>query len=154
MKKTLLSLWILLLLPGLALAQSDRAADPEADREAIRAAVLDYVEALYNVEPDRIKRSVHPNLAKYGYWMPQDGNDYQGSAMTFDQLVDLAGKWNQSGRVNAKEAPKEIEIYDVMDKTAVAKLSAHWGVDHMQLAKIDGQWMIMNILWQSYPREM
>ncbi|HMB93211.1 MAG TPA: nuclear transport factor 2 family protein, partial [Rhodothermales bacterium] len=130
MKKTLLSLFVLLMLPGLALAQSDMA----ADQEAIRAAVLDYVEAIYNVEPDRIKRSVHPNLAKYGYWMPRDGNDYQGSAMTFDQLVDLAGKWNQSGRVNADEAPKEIEIYDVMDKTAVAKLSAQWGVDHMQLA--------------------
>jgi hypothetical protein len=41
-----------------------------------------------------------------------------------------------------------------MDKTAVAKLSAQWGVDHMQLAKIDGKWMIMNILWQSYPRKM
>ena len=74
--------------------------------------------------------------------------------MTFDQLVDLAGKWNKAGRINGDEAPKEIEIYDVMDKTAVAKLSAQWGVDHMQLAKIDGKWMIMNILWQSYPPKM
>jgi hypothetical protein len=154
MKKMLLSLCLLLLLPALALAQADMEAAKTSDREAIRAAVLDYVEAIYNVEPERIKRSVHPNLAKYGYWMPRDGNEYQGSAMTFDQLVDLAGKWNKEGRVNAKEAPKDVEIYDVMDKTAVAKLSAQWGVDHMQLAKIDGKWMIMNILWQSYPRKM
>ena len=154
MKRMLLSLSLLLLMPALAQAQNDMASAEASDREAIRAAVLDYVEALYDVEPERIKRSVHPNLAKYGYWMPRDGNTYKGSAMTFDQLVDLAGKWNKEGRVNGEEAPKDIEIYDVMDQTAVAKLTAHWGVDHMHLAKVDGRWMIMNILWQSHPRKM
>ena len=73
--------------------------------------------------------------------------------MTYEQLVELAGKWNSKGRVDAKTAPKEIEIYDVMDQTATVKLSAHWGVDYMHLAKIDGKWMIKNVLWQSYPPE-
>ncbi len=125
--------------------------DDEADREAVREAVLDYVEGIYQVEPERIKRSVHPELAKVGYWRQKDATEYREGRMTYEQLVELAGKWNAKGRVDAETAPKEIEIFDVMDQTATVKLSAHWGVDHMQLAKIEGKWMIMNVLWQSYP---
>ncbi len=73
--------------------------------------------------------------------------------MTHEQLVELAAKWNAKGRVDAETAPKEIEIFDVMDQTATVKLSAHWGVDYLHLAKIEGKWMIMNVLWQSYPPE-
>ena len=125
--------------------------DDEADREAVREAVLDYVEGIYQVEPERIKRSVHPELAKVGYWRKKGTTEYRESWMTFDQLVELAGTWNAKGGVDAETAPKEIEIFDLMDQTATVKLSAHWGVDHMQLAKIEGKWMIMNVVWQSYP---
>jgi hypothetical protein len=43
---------------------------------------------------------------------------------------------------------KEVVVLDVLDKTASAKLVADWGVDYMHLAKVDGRWMIKNILWQ------
>jgi hypothetical protein len=47
----------------------------QADREAVRGAVLDYVEAIYNVDPSRIERSVHPKLAKIGFYRgPSDAN--------------------------------------------------------------------------------
>ena len=38
--------------------------------------------------------------------------------------------------------------------TAVARLDAEWGVDYFQLAKIDGRWMIVNVIWQTYPAGM
>jgi hypothetical protein len=129
------------------------AAEDRDDYEAVRAAVLDYIEGIYQVEPDRIRRSVAPDLAKLGYWRPADATTYQEGRMSFDQLVGVAETWNKDGRVDPATAPKEIEIYDVMDQTATVKLSAHWGVDYMHLAKIDGQWMIKNVLWQSYPPE-
>jgi hypothetical protein len=44
-------------------------------------------------------------------------------------------------------------ILDILDKTASAKLVADWGIDYMHLAKLDGKWMIKNILWQSPPAE-
>jgi hypothetical protein len=37
------------------------------DVEAIKQAVLDYVEGAYTVDPARIERSVHPKLAKLGF---------------------------------------------------------------------------------------
>ena len=156
-KLTLLGLVLLLAGPAWAQASAEATltitATSATEHEAVRAAVLDYVEALYLVEPARIERSVHPSLAKVGYWRSEEDGAYQEARMTYDQLVTLAGRWNTSGQVDAETAPKVIEILDVMDKTATAKLTAEWGVDHMHLAKIDGRWMIMNVLWQSIPSE-
>lgn len=147
MKKLyLLSLVILLAVPMLAQNQA------AADKEAVRQAVLDYVEGIYNVEPARIERSVSPTLAKHGYYRGDKDADYrQGRSMTFQQLVELSKSWNKDGKL-PKDAPKEIVIYEVLDKTATVKLTAEWGVDYMHLAKIDGKWMIMNVLWQSPPK--
>lgn len=42
-------------------------------------------------------------------------------------------------------------MLDVLDQTAAVKLVASSGIDYMQLAKYDGQWKILNIVWQSHP---
>ncbi len=121
------------------------------DREAVRQAVLDYVEGIYNVQPERIERSVSPNLAKIGFYRPPAETSYRAPrSMAFQQLVEIARNFNKEGKLR-KDAPKEIEIYDVMDQTATVKLTADWGIDYMHLAKIDGKWMIVNVLWQSHP---
>jgi len=136
-----------LLIAGPVVAQQDA----NADREAVRQAVLDYVEGIYNVEPARIERSVSPNLAKLGFYRPPAEAAYRpGRSMAFQQLVEIAKNFNKEGKLR-KDAPKEIEIYDVMDQTATVKLTADWGIDYMHLAKIDGKWMIVNVLWQSHP---
>ena len=127
------------------------AQDANADREAVRQAVLDYVEGIYNVEPARIERSVSPNLAKMGFYRPHTDTAYRpGRPMTFQQLVEIAKNFNKDGQLR-KDAPKDIVIYDVLDQTATVKLTADWGTDYMHLAKVDGKWMIVNVLWQSHP---
>jgi hypothetical protein len=120
------------------------------DSAAVHAAVLDYVEALYDVAPDRVRRSVSPSMAKYGYFADSAGA-YRGMAMSYDQLVALAARYNVNGQV-PKGAPKRVTVYDVQDQTASAKLVAHWGTDYLLLAKQDGRWVITHVLWQSPPR--
>src|SRR5262250_3081759 len=95
----------------------------DADREAVRQAVLDYVEGVYNVDPSRIERSVHPNLNKIGFWRQKEKEDYASGKMTFAGLVEVAKNWNKDGKLPA-DAPKEITIFDVQDQTASAKLVA------------------------------
>jgi len=51
-----------------------------------------------------------------------------------------------------EESPRKIEIYEVHDKTASAKLTAMWGINFMHLYKADGKWKIINIMWQSAPK--
>lgn len=120
------------------------------EKEAVRLAVLDYVEGVYNVDPARIERSVHPELSKLGFWKQQGKEGYVNGKMTFPQLVEVAKTWNKTGKLPAN-APKEITIFDVQDQTASAKLVAQWGTDYFHLAKYDGKWKIINVLWQSPP---
>jgi hypothetical protein len=119
------------------------------DRAGVEAAVLDYVEGVYDADPDRIRRSVHPDLAKFGFARRSTNDDYRIIPMTFDQLVELAGEYNADGTKVPAGAPKTIEILDVLDQTAAAKLTASWGVDYFHLAKYDGRWQIVQVLWQS-----
>lgn len=123
-----------------------------SDRDLVYQAVEDYVDALYLVQPERIAKSVHPGLTKKGYWRKTATEPYgPEQTMTYQQLYDLAGKWNANGKLPA-DAPKKIEIFDVQDQTASAKLTAQWGTDYFQLARYDGKWMIVNVLWQSPSR--
>jgi hypothetical protein len=149
MKKTLLvaAAFLFLIPAGGAMAQTN------ADREAVRQAVLDYVEGVYNNDPARIERSVHPKLAKIGFYRPPADDAYRpGATMSFERLIEVAKNYNKDGKM-PKDGPKEIIIHDVMDQTASVKLVAAWGVDYMHLAKFDGKWMIINVLWQSYPKK-
>ena len=144
MRKLILLIAAVVVLPAAAAAQTD------ADREAVRAAVLDYVEGIYEVTPARIERSVHPELAKRGFFVKKGETAYSSDVMTYQQLVNLAATYNKGGRV-PKDAPKEVVIYDISDQTATAKLTAVWGIDYIHLAKYEGRWKFVNVLWQTHP---
>ena len=123
-------------------------ADHEADHEAVHRAALDYVHALYHADTSLVVRSVHPDLTKYGYDRTSDG--YRGRPMNYEELKALARQWNDGHRrVDPDTAVKEVVVFEVLDKTASARITAAWGVDYMHLAKVDGRWMIRNILWQA-----
>ena len=128
---------------------SASAQDREADREAVRLAALDYVEGVYNVQPERIERSVHPSLVKRGFYKDTAAGPYNESPMTYEQLVRLAGNWNKEGKRDT--SIKEVAVLDVLDQTAVAKVTAQWGIDYMLLARYGDRWKITQILWQSHP---
>ena len=127
-------------------------AQTAADSAGVRAAVLDYVEAIYRVDTARIVRSVRPEMAKRGYYIPRNQTAYANSPMTYAQLIEVAKTFNAKGNVNAETAAKDVVILDIMDQTASIKLVASWGVDYMHLAKYDGRWMIVNVLWQTPPK--
>jgi len=119
--------------------------------KAVERAVLDYVEGIYNVKPELIERSVHKNLAKFGFGMAENKKDFRpGSVMTYDQLYKLAGSYNKEGKI-AADAPKEVKVLEVSEKIAMAKLTASWGMDYFHLVKQEGQWKILQIVWQSKP---
>ena len=125
----------------------------DTDRKAVEAAVADYVDGIYNVQPDRIDKSVDKNLRKIGYWYDKKKSEWHDDlGMTYEQLYKLAGNWNKDNKsTNPKTAIRKIEILDLLDRTASAKLTAHWGIDYFHLVKKNDKWVIMNVLWQSHP---
>lgn len=120
------------------------------DKKAVKRAVLDYVEGVYEVKPELIEKSVHENLAKVGFARRHADDAYMTIPMTYEQLVRLVGEYNVNGNIG-DDAPKEIEVLDLLNQTASVKLTASWGIDYMHLAKYDGKWKIIQVLWQTHP---
>ena len=121
------------------------------DREDVRRAVLDYVEGFYEGDTTKLQRSLRPELAKYGFWKAKDSTQYAGSQMTYAEALAYARRVRLQNRPTPPTAPKRVELLDVQDQTASAKLTAWWGTDYLLLAKHDGRWMISHVLWQSLP---
>ncbi len=126
-------------------------AQSNGEQEAVKQAILDYVEGVYEVSPTRIERSIHPEMAKRGFFIKKGETVYTPHTMTFPQLVELSKNYNKDGHV-PKDAPKDVVVYDISGQTASAKLTAVWGIDYMHLAKYDGKWKIINVLWQTPPK--
>lgn len=134
-----------------SLAPVPAVAQSAADREAVRAAVLDYVEGFYEGDSARLVRSVWPEVRKYGYYRRADDAPYQGTAMSYPQFTAFANRVRAGEITTPANAPKEIVIFEVQDQTASAKVTAWWGTDYLLLAREGGRWMITHVLWQSPP---
>ena len=120
------------------------------DRAGVQQAALDYVEGIYESDVTRIERSVHPQLSKRGFWREAPTLPWgPQSTMTYDQLIALTKTWNAKKDRDTKI--KKVDVYEVLDQTASAKVTAMWGIDYLHLAKYDGRWKIINILWQAHP---
>jgi hypothetical protein len=123
------------------------------DREGVRRAAMDYIEGFYEGDSTKLMRSVRPDVFKYGYSIPRDARTYTGSQMTWAGFMSFARGVKASGRTRPATDPKEVQIYEVLDQTASAKITAYWGIDYILLAKVDGKWMITHVLWQTPPRK-
>jgi hypothetical protein len=131
-------------------AQTDHYRPRPEDVAAVERAAYDYIDAIYRSDPARIERSVHPGLAKVGYYTNRQ-RAWEESPMTYAQLLEVARTWNRDGTTLRSDAPREVVIYEVLDRTASAKVIAQWGIDYLQLVKYDDGWKIRNILWQQHP---
>ena len=151
MKQMFLGSLLLALAVTTGQAQGPAAGPTAADKEAVRQAAMNYIEALYQAKPELIEKSVHPDLSKRGYFRKKGEQALSSEPMSYQQLHDLAGKWNKDGKRPIDKAPKEVVVYEVLNQTASAQVTAFWGIDYMHLAKYDGTWKIVNILWQEPP---
>ena len=145
MAKGIVAAWILAVLLPYQAGQSR-----SSDRTAVEQAALDYVEGIYTSDVSRIERSVHPQLTKRGFWRESPTLPWGPQAtMTYEQLVTLTKNWN--AKKDRDTTIKKVDVYEVLDQTASAKVTAMWGIDYLHLAKYDGRWKIINILWQAHP---
>jgi hypothetical protein len=140
-----------LVVAGLFLLASNVAAQSAADSAGVRAAALDYIEGFYQGDSTRLMRSVRPDVFKYGFSRPRDSTTYTGMQMTWAGFMSYARGVKMNNRQQPATAVRKVELLDVMDQTAAAKVTAWWGTDYLLLAKYDGRWMISHVLWQSPP---
>jgi len=139
-----LSLAMLTILPLGLLAQS------AADSSAIRQAALDYIEGYYMGDGPRMERALHPELAKRIVRTNDQGQSRldQMSAMTLVMGTRAGG----GTRIPAAERRSDVTILDIYQNAASAKIYASGWVDYLHLAKSNGRWVIVNVLWELHPR--
>ncbi|HSM05156.1 MAG TPA: nuclear transport factor 2 family protein [Longimicrobiales bacterium] len=126
------------------------AAQNGSDRVGVERAAMDYLEGFYEGSPEKLRRSVHPEVLKFGFAWDEDR--YRRVPMSFQEMLTFAERVRDQGRQPGPDAPKRVEVLDVLDQTAVAKVHAWWGSDYLTMARYDGEWKIVQVLWQSPPR--
>jgi CubicO group peptidase (beta-lactamase class C family) len=119
-----------------------------ADSAGIRATALDYIEGWYAGDGARMERSLHPELAKRNMYL--DGGRSRLIQMTAMSLV--AGTRSEGGtKIPAANRKRDVVILDIYGNTASVRLSAATWIDYMHMIKWNGQWKIINVLWENEP---
>ncbi|HEV2914714.1 MAG TPA: nuclear transport factor 2 family protein [Pyrinomonadaceae bacterium] len=131
-------------------AHAQQSAASTAEEAAIKQTALDYIEGWYEGNAERMERSLHPELAKrIVHTDPKTGVSRldQMSAMTLVQRTRSA-----AGAKTPKERQqRDVAILDVFENAASVKVTAADWVDYLHMAKFNGRWVIVNVLWELKP---
>jgi hypothetical protein len=143
---------ITFVLLALALALPAGAVQQQANEEAaIRATALDYVEGWYTADAARMERALHPELAKrIVNTNPQNKRSSLGqqSAMTLVQNTRNGGGKDTP----PEQMQKDVVILDIFQNAASVRATMSGWIDYMHMAKWNGRWVIVNVLWEQKPQ--
>ena len=133
---------------AVTLAAPSALAQKAADSAAIRQTALDYIEGWYEGNPERMERAVHPDLAKRIINTDQRGRNVLGhqSAMT------LVLNTRRGGGKEDTNPRKDVRILDLFNNTASVRVDAGSWIDYLHIAKWNGRWVIVNVLWEMRPQ--
>lgn len=147
-------LGVLLILAPVVQARGQGAPSPNAakstaasaaDSAAIRRAALDYIDGWFTGDSARMSRALHPDLAKRAVMRDERGRlfiDLQSANM----LVRATG-FGFGTSLPAAQRWASAQILDVDGDLASVKLQSTQLVDYMHLVRWDGEWKILNVLW-------
>ena len=126
-------------------------ADDAEDKAAIKATALDYLEGWYTGDAERMERALHPDLAKRIVRVDPKGTWDRVDSMSALTLVQYTRK-GYGTKVPENQRQADITILDVYGNAAVVKAVANEWVDFLQMGKVNGEWKIINVLWEMKPK--
>jgi hypothetical protein len=116
----------------------------DEEKPLVEQAIHDFIEGIYTSDVPRVEKVLHPEYRRAtAVIIPPTGK-------TFIQR-DAAGTLIEATRAKVGAQPREnwniqASVLDIMDGLAFAELTTAAGNNYVQLAKIEGQWKIINIL--------
>ena len=116
------------------------------DMRDIKATVLDYCEGWFDADPDRMRRALHPSLAKRSR-AQDEARTPAVSSVTAEQMIT----WTAAGEGRPDGVPDrsvEIDVADVGGDIASVIAHSHVYVDHLHLVRTPDGWRIINALWR------
>ena len=146
----LATFFLLLLFVSVVQVQAqDKSPAAMPDAEAIKQTALDYIEGWYDGDAARMERALHPELAKRIVQVDQRGRSNFGhmGAMRLVQLTRVSDGKN----IPKEKQQKDVTVLDIFGNAASAKIIAADWIDYLHLAKWNGKWVIVNVLWEMKP---
>jgi hypothetical protein len=124
-------------------------AQSASDSAAVMATALDYIDGYYTSDGPRMARAVHPDVAKRIVREP-DGPDSQLQHMTATQLVEITAGGG-ARRIPGEARREDVEILDIYNNVASVRIDAGGWIDYLHVARWNGEWKIINVLWEWAP---
>jgi FOG: WD40-like repeat len=117
-------------------------AKSKSDSINILATSKNYIEGWYNGDTARMNKALNQDLVKRRF-------DYKQGILTNLTKANMM-EFTRAGY--GKKTPREklkndFQILDTYQNMASVKVSSCDFVDYMQLLKVDGEWKIINVLW-------
>jgi hypothetical protein len=113
------------------------------DAELIEQAALDYFEGWFDGDVTRMRRALHPGLAKRA--LTEDSRTLDET--TADWMLDATAK--ELGK--ARDVPDrriDVEVVDVYGEIATAIVRSAVYHEYLHLVRTDEGWKIVNTLWR------
>lgn len=115
---------------------------PPEEMRKLEKPLRDYVEGWYDKDTARVGESLHQNLAKRSLNTETPGVIDE---FTRTSLLDVVTQYGGSG---GSERIFEMEVFATGKDMASVKLTSNAFVDFIHLARTDGAWKILNVLWK------
>lgn len=124
----------------------------EADAAAIKQTALDYIEGYYDGNAERMERALHPDLAKR--IVRTDPTSKRSRLDHMGALSLVQATRARAGRGMPKEQQqKDVTILDAFENAACVKIVANDWIDYLHVGKLNGRWVIVNVLWEMKPEK-
>ena len=137
----------LILFVALISASSIQAQQKE---KAVEKAVLTYIENFFENNFEAMNAVLHPRLSKRGL----NPNGKINKDLPPSKLKEIMEK-KKAFPVSKQQ--NNVEDIVIFNKTARAKLTTGYTktkwMEYVTLVKMDGQWKIIDIFWEYYPRK-
>lgn len=129
---------------------------PTSDSEkatiaTIEATCFDYIDGQLEANPNRVARSLHPDLAKRSVIGDTPDERLGLRRMSKEELVALTK--NGALKTPPAQWDRSCKVLDVKDTVASVRLETPWFVDYFHMGRFGDRWIIVNAMWYSKPKK-
>lgn len=137
-----------------AIATAQKPGDPgyapsgtSGAEDSVRKAALDYAEGYYSGDAARMARAVHFDLNKAFPRYQSKTDQVLLTYTTYSALIELTA--SKAGLLPDTARHIRSDVILITPEAALEKVKSAKFNDYLQLVKINGEWKIINVLWNS-----
>jgi broad specificity phosphatase PhoE len=124
-------------------------AQETSDNSQIETTLNNYIDAFYKGDTTKLKVAIKPRLNKFGYWKNKETGEYEYyDDMTYTKAMKFVQRMKDEGKTRDENEIRTVEVLDIGNHIASAKVIASWGIDYVLLSKDNGKWMIEQVIWE------